>query len=114
MGSSANEDPSIWPLQRLLSQPLSLGVSLAPIKARQLDGNRTLSSSKPALEMDREEENPRRIVRVYSHHAQDRFPPESDARLLSRVLTDQEPSLDDILEPWRRFYEPWSPPDADK
>lgn len=64
--------------------------------------------------MDEQTDDPRRIVRVYSFQAQDRFPPESDARVLSRVLTDQEPSLEDILQPWRRFYEPWEPPNNER
>ncbi|KAJ4290404.1 hypothetical protein N0V90_010620 [Kalmusia sp. IMI 367209] len=63
--------------------------------------------------MDQDTKDPKKIVRVYSFEAQDRFPPESNVRTLGRVLTDQEPSLEDILEPWRKFYEPWEAPDIE-
>lgn len=68
----------------------------------------------PTFDMDKETEDPKKTVRVYSWQAEDRFAPESDARRLGRVLTDQEPSLEDILQPWRRFYEPWEPPDDER
>ena len=64
--------------------------------------------------MEQDADDPRKIVRVYSYKAQDRFPPESETRLLGRVLTDQEPSLEDILQPWRKFYEPWEPEDDER
>lgn len=49
----------------------------------------------------------RRVVRVYSFHAEERLPAESDAHILARVLSESETSLDDIKDPWRKFFEPW-------
>jgi hypothetical protein len=51
----------------------------------------------------------RQIVRIYSFHAEDRLPSS-----LARVLSDREPSLDDIIAPWRKFYEPWDRKDAER
>ncbi|KAF1969450.1 hypothetical protein BU23DRAFT_652907 [Bimuria novae-zelandiae CBS 107.79] len=67
----------------------------------------------PMLTMEQEKDDPRKIVRVYSFQAQDRFTPGSNARSLSRVLTGQELSPENILEPWRRFYEPWESSDTE-
>ncbi|KAF2464831.1 uncharacterized protein BDR25DRAFT_271045 [Lindgomyces ingoldianus] len=56
-------------------------------------------------------EGPRKVVRIYSFHAQERLPPTSDAHTLGRILSTEEPSLEDIIEPWRRFFEPYSESD---
>lgn len=56
----------------------------------------------------------RRIVRIYSFEAEERLPPSSDAHALGRVLSEEEPSLEDITAPWRRFFEPWEAQDSER
>ena len=56
----------------------------------------------------------KKLVRIYSFHAEERLAMTSHAQTLGRVLSDTEPSLDDILAPWRIFYEPWEAQDGQK
>ncbi|PSN71796.1 hypothetical protein BS50DRAFT_672718 [Corynespora cassiicola Philippines] len=63
--------------------------------------------------MDEEFED-RRLVRIYSFHAKERNPEESDAHALACVLSQNEPSLEDIKKPWRHFFEPWDENEPEK
>ena len=56
----------------------------------------------------------RRLVRIYSFHARERIPEDSDAHALARVLSDEEPSLENIKKPWRHFFEPWDENEPEK
>lgn len=47
------------------------------------------------------------LVRVYSYHAEERLAESKNGKGLGRVLSKAEPSLEDIVAPWRVFYEPW-------
>lgn len=56
----------------------------------------------------------RRIVRIYSFEAEERLQAPSEAQTLGHILSEGEPSLEDIVAPWRRFFEPWDPPGTER
>lgn len=54
------------------------------------------------------------LVRAYSFHAEERLADAENGQVLGQVLSKTEPSLDDILAPWRVLYEPWEADDSEK
>jgi hypothetical protein len=56
----------------------------------------------------------RKLVRIYSFHAEDRLEPFENGRDLGSVLSSAEPSLEDIAAPWRKLFEPWEAQDPDR
>ncbi|KAJ8118314.1 hypothetical protein OPT61_g698 [Boeremia exigua] len=54
-----------------------------------------------------EDPDVRVLVRTYRHHAEERLAATDSDLVLGQVLSKSEPSLDDILSPWRVLYEPW-------
>lgn len=50
----------------------------------------------------------RKIVRTYSPEAEERIPSGNDAHALANILSQDEPlSPEDIVAPWRIFFQPW-------
>jgi hypothetical protein len=56
----------------------------------------------------------RRIVRIYSFEAEERLQAPSEAQALGHILSEEEPCLEDIVAPWRRFFEPWDPLETER
>lgn len=48
---------------------------------------------------------PKRLVNMYAHHAEERLGPEKDALALPKVLSHGKVAIEEFSEPWRRFFE---------
>ena len=51
----------------------------------------------------------KKLVRIYSFHAEERLQNTSNAHTIGRVLSSEETSLEDITKPWRIFFEAEDP-----
>lgn len=48
---------------------------------------------------------PKRVVNMYAHHAEERLGPGKDSLALAKVLSHGKVAIEEFAEPWRRFFE---------
>ncbi len=51
----------------------------------------------------------KKLVRMYSFDVEERLPPGNDAHVLGQVLGEDRGDLQDLIAPWRKFFDPWQP-----
>lgn len=100
-------------VSRLANSTSSLIIDKQP---RYMSPNENLIQKAPKInriQTAMAEPDKKALVRVYSNRAEERLAKCENGKALGQILSQTEPSLEDVLAPWRVFYEPWESVDTE-